>query len=106
MQEGENGDGTYFPNLPQISKFKKAIDLSKEYAKNSLGCSVKVEPVNEADLHGYFCITAPTLYVHGKELVLIRKIQNLVDVVCIFCTADEKMTMEFNVNNIYIKQDV
>lgn len=104
--ENRDTSGTYFTNLPQARKFQQAVELAKEYAKNSFECRVEVVPKDEKELHGYFSIHAPLFHFHGRELEILREISNLVDVVCVFQNSDESVSFEFNVNNIYIKQEV
>jgi hypothetical protein len=104
--EQRDTSGTYFPNLPQARKFQQAVELAKEYAKNSFECKVEIVPKDEKELHGYFNIHAPLFHFHGRELEILREISNLVDVVCVFCNSDDSVSFEFNVNNIYIKQEV
>lgn len=97
--------GTYFVNLPQARKFQQAVELAKEYAKQGIETKVEVVPKDEKELHGYFSIRAPLFHFHGRELEILKEISNLVDVVCVFCNSDESISFEFNVNNIYIKQE-
>jgi hypothetical protein len=104
--ENRDTSGIYFVNLPQARKFQQAVELAKEYAKNSFECKVEIVPKDEKELHGYFNIHAPLFHFHGRELEILKEISNLVDVVCVFCNSDDSVSFEFNVNNIYIKQEV